>query len=786
MKKLSQASVILLLITACSTTPVQRDPASFWDRSMSESDILKAASSNEVRFSSARIIIDNDAAFDAKLKAIKEAQSGDTLRVAYYILSDDYSSSVFLDELLKAAQRGVRVKLLLDFLTNYHQHDLLTYLQKKSNGQIDIRFYGKPSQLIVRDSLFLTQPCPNYQGTPSATYCSDSKWNEINKNKEFVSTDTMKDPFAKMLLTGIYTKNANLIKTSLLIGAQIDPKSYQNTSPADPKEQEQLKKFLKSVYEAKVKGDITARIKVAMALMMYGDQLKPLMNEISGRIPLSQMGEKSAQHWEHLADFLHHKIIMRNDSYLVLGGRNIEDSYHMKPNKLTKKYIFMDTDFAAEIRSGGNSIAKSFDQLFEFSPMVMSLTEASELMPFDYVANSNLFLTKLSECSGLPNKTKEDRVQVASCLGSYKTLKGFKTLSERHLNIENNIKERASVYKKTYLPTKKYSQSWKPGTVYDDQLSGQEINSTFGAYLENLHYNKKQKAERIFGSTNGKEIPTGKNIHHIWVKGLVNACNQKTPQRVILHSAYWIPPANLYRTFRKMMDGTWDCSNVKVQIITNSFETTDLNIINIFAKYQTRALFETYKERLKISRTSQNKSATFEYYEYNPSTEASGLSLHSKVSVLGDDLIIGSANGDVRSYYMDTNNAIFIRGAKDSVQAYIQYIDGLIKDQKTLKNLTSYYQSSETEFKKMIARDNQLLDYMISKYKFLQKASPNTIQTARSVYQSLVKEVYEISLMIMDRDYIDAVIPITTGAERRKLQNQQRKENYFNHLLMLQ
>jgi phosphatidylserine/phosphatidylglycerophosphate/cardiolipin synthase-like enzyme len=40
-------------------------------------------------------------------------------------------------------------------------------------------------------------------------------------------------------------------------------------------------------------------------------------------------------------------------------------------------------------------------------------------------------------------------------------------------------------------------------------------------------------------------------------------------------------------------------------------------------------------------------------------------SLHSKVWIIGDDLIVGSANADVRSYMMDANNAVMIRHAPD-------------------------------------------------------------------------------------------------------------------------
>ncbi|MBK7962875.1 MAG: phosphatidylserine/phosphatidylglycerophosphate/cardiolipin synthase family protein [Bdellovibrionales bacterium] len=50
-------------------------------------------------------------------------------------------------------------------------------------------------------------------------------------------------------------------------------------------------------------------------------------------------------------------------------------------------------------------------------------------------------------------------------------------------------------------------------------------------------------------------------------------------------------------------------------------------------------------------------------------------SLHTKISVLGDDIIIGSANADVRSYFMDTNNAVMIRNAPNLVADYLAFLN---------------------------------------------------------------------------------------------------------------
>ncbi|MBL7688848.1 MAG: hypothetical protein JNJ49_12510, partial [Bdellovibrionaceae bacterium] len=102
-------------------------------------EILDASSSRRLPVESARVIVDNDAAFQSKLEAIRNAKS--SIRMVYYIYSDDYSSSVLTEELIAAAKRGVNVKLLLDYHTNYKHLDLLLAMMAQGNsgrGKMDI------------------------------------------------------------------------------------------------------------------------------------------------------------------------------------------------------------------------------------------------------------------------------------------------------------------------------------------------------------------------------------------------------------------------------------------------------------------------------------------------------------------------------------------------------------------------------------------------------------------------------------------------------------------------
>jgi phosphatidylserine/phosphatidylglycerophosphate/cardiolipin synthase-like enzyme len=118
---------------------------------------------------------------------------------------------------------------------------------------------------------------------------------------------------------------------------------------------------------------------------------------------------------------------------------------------------------------------------------------------------------------------------------------------------------------------------------------------------------------------------------------------------------------------------------VRVTILTNSSATTDLGVINMAARYAMKAFFDHYERQ-----RDPERGAVVRYFEYLPqgdrSDGRSDRSLHSKVTVLGPDLLIGSANADVRSYMMDSNNGIYVRGAPQLVAAYTAWVESLLAD----------------------------------------------------------------------------------------------------------
>ena len=124
----------------------------------------------EVR--TARVITDNDAAFQSKLDVIRNASR--SLDLVYYIYSDDYSSSVFTKALLDAARRGVKVRLLVDYSTNYQHLDMFSMMEARGGGNLEVRLYGRPTRNIVKDAADLTLGCSRQDpGAQASSQCQE-------------------------------------------------------------------------------------------------------------------------------------------------------------------------------------------------------------------------------------------------------------------------------------------------------------------------------------------------------------------------------------------------------------------------------------------------------------------------------------------------------------------------------------------------------------------------------------------------------------------------------------
>lgn len=789
----SLVGIVAVTLGACTSTTRAPDnaggrlPAGLFDglfksdeaRLLTDDEILSVSSSGRLKTTDIKVLVDNDAAFDEKIEAISSAKAGETIRLSYYIYSDDHSSSVLLKELIAAGQRGVKVKLFADLIMNYKYLDLFTYMNESTRGNIQFRFFLSLSPRLVRDFGFLSRPCPPVKGKVTASTCADSKWQELRQNPDA-------DAYGRLLLSGLLGRSPTAIKFAVTEGQQLDIDALRKGGGASKDETQQLIDFLKLVIKSKLQNDSTASIKVALAYMFYGEQLNPVMNQINGMIPLEQGDEDSSfVDWEHITDFTHHKFLMIGDRFLQIGGRNVENSYHTKPSPLTQKYIFKDVDASIRIASGGADVARAYDEFWSFGPLTFSMDDVLRMAPNDFVMNPEAATAAVSRCAK-GAFGPERRAATIRCLdGALRAHGSYRTPEQRQRAAANLLDERARGYADY---RKVINETWSRRGDLSGRLSTTDVKRAFVSYIENLHFDRRRPAdrrERVFGTTPGEELNSGKALHYLWLRGMENACAataesyKKNPdqprQRVILHSAYFLPPGIMMNTLAKMINGTWDCRGVRLTILTNSLETTDLNVINLLGRYQMTAFYNLYSRRVELfgsqiykddrsqdprfnaGSKSNGRAAQVDYYELKSMSDDAHVSLHAKVMILGaNDAMITSANGDIRSYYMDTNNGLYLRNVPDFVREYTAWLDSMIKDRsKTssrIKEFTAGGVTVDETLRRLHAEDRALIDAFLQKRGWNKKIKASQMKQIHQVIEEATSMIFDSTRKIMQEN----------------------------------
>ena len=738
-KRISILGLLILSACAVGTKTQYLSKDTLASGRLSAETLRLNASTPPLQVSLGSVITDNDAAFEHKLAMVKDAKH--SIDIAYYILADDYSSSTFTQALLEAARRGVRVRILLDYHENYHRLDWYSMMEHYGNqgkGSLQVRFYNRPTKNIIKDAVFLTMGCGEAQ------MCGDAKFAKIEQlfSNERINGLPVADRNISNLnfygsglfLAGFYGKRYDLMALAITKGQNIElPKLQSKTDNVGTSEEKLTKlKTLAKTYWQSHAGTmferIQAKIKLAMVFALYGEQLKPIYETITGYLPLGKRENRpmALRDWNYLTDFLHHKVLLVDKQKLQLGGRNIEDSYHMAPNSLLKRYLFMDTDVNLQLASKEDTLTQTFERLWNFEVMIASIKDIRQHAPNDFIVASQRAETICKDATQAQH-CHEQAIATHTDLA--------KRITEQYQQMLTN----AEIYRNTYQSVEPTQRS--PQFIIDPAA---EVY-----YVENIpfeHPKKDKPPVRHYGSVNGLEGEHGKYIHNLWLSALRNTCKIATatqPQRVIIHNAYFFLPSNLLRQFRAMVNGEQDCQHVNVMILTNSEKTTDLNIINVVARYSLKAFSEYY-----VTNKDPKRGAKFSYHEHQP--QISLASLHSKVGVLGPDIFIGSANADVRSYIMDSNNGLFIRNAPKLIAEYTAWLDAMLADPIRVKDRSHYFLNTPRE--KMLIGDNVLIKISLQKLIGKFEISDSHAKQLESSFGKLLDTIYELTMNILMKD----------------------------------
>ncbi|MEA2604292.1 MAG: hypothetical protein QOF89_5284 [Acidobacteriota bacterium] len=724
--------LLALVLTGCSSLPKPGGPG--------------GPPPPVLQIRTARLLTDNDAAFQSKLEAIRGASR--SLDLMYYIYSDDYSSSVLTKALLDAAKRGVKVRLLVDYATNYKHLDMFSMMEAQGNGNLEVRLYGRPTRNIVQDAAFLTMGCGREDpGAKAPGQCGKEKLARVDQlfagekvegvPASDLDVSNLNVENSGLFLSGFYAKQFAAMALAVTQGQNLDlAQLSQSAGSTSADQKEALKKVGRLYWQSKTGNPFQrarADFELFLAFNFLGDQLNPVYDTFTRYLPAEKsFGGPNGQDWIHVTDFTHHKLLLADDARLQMGGRNVEDSYHMKPNELTEKYVFMDTDLYAELAQGGEAIDRDFDAVWSFKPMVATLAEVRQHAPNEFVANVDAYEEAEKECKAEPQAP----AQAEETCRTERFAAKAKSLPERMAAAEQTLERNAGIYETRYTahPTESPEFAVDAGTAL--------------TYLENLPFNPRLPAaqrRRLYGAVNGHEGESGKGIHEAWVKDMPAVCAAATaehPRTVVLHHAYFFPASNLTAALARLADGKTDCSHVTVKVLTNSIQTTDLSIVNLLARHWLKAFLEYYD-----SRTAPQRRARFEYHEYLPLSGKANLSLHTKLSLLGDEILVGSANADVRSYYMDTNNVMRLRGAPQLLGEYSTFVEGILNDPARTRDITELIRT--TPRKQMLAEDQFVLSQILAKYKLDQRLDPKQIATLESVFVQMLNDSYLLTQQIL-------------------------------------
>lgn len=273
---------------------------------------MQADPTRRPRFTGVRLLCDNTTAWQAKRHLIATARR--TLDLSYFILEVDATTSRLMLDLVQAAQRGVKVRLMLDYFTTFSQAPAL-------------RTLGAQRHLQVRR-----------YGTPTPTWLNALKLAGI-------------DPVG--FVTGMMATSGPRLAESLKGCTLFAPAAAEKlrSLPAEPGD-----------------GGTHFPLQVLAALGGGGADAEPQATARSARDQAAKARLAVALQvligLKHFLHRNHHKLLLADGTRFLMGGRNLADAYHDPAP--SQGHAFQDTDLMArDGRAGGSGHAATFQRLWD-------------------------------------------------------------------------------------------------------------------------------------------------------------------------------------------------------------------------------------------------------------------------------------------------------------------------------------------------------------------------------------------------------------------------------------
>jgi len=146
------------------------------------------------------------------------------------------------------------------------------------------------------------------------------------------------------------------------------------------------------------------------------------------------------------------------------------------------------------------------------------------------------------------------------------------------------------------------------------------------------------------------------------------------------------------------------------------------------------------------------------------------------VTLLGDDVLVGSANADVRSFMMDSNNTLFVRGADQFRQEYANHVQGILSDPDKSRKINE--ELANTPRETLVKEDVATFRKLLAKYGVDEHLDPSQRKTAEQLFVQMLDASYSLTKASISGD--KAGTPPAAGAPSAE---QRQAQERFNQLL---
>lgn len=284
--------------------------------------------------------LSGESGYFKKIEMIDNAKPKSTIRLAYFIFEDDYSSSFLAQKLIQAVKRDVRVEIVMDYMMTEKYVDWIKFLVH--NG-INIKRFRPPTKDFVA----------------------------------YLKTN-LKMSDADSFLKGLSLQNPELIMKGMMSSEQLRPIIEENMG--------KIVQFKAMQSSGKLSAEQVGALQSTMLLQLITSE-----KNIAIIPKLAKMRKLTKTYLKRM----HHKILISETKHgkeFIVGGRNISDEYHISPSELDspnnllkgRSYPFIDSEISGVFNSATeeSDLVDSFKMLWDSTlaeSVNASLTETRRL-----------------------------------------------------------------------------------------------------------------------------------------------------------------------------------------------------------------------------------------------------------------------------------------------------------------------------------------------------------------------------------------------------------------------